>query len=61
MRNRLAAVANALIVFVALLVLWQLLIWIFQVAPFMLPSPLAVLHGFNEDSPVASGYGDHRD
>ncbi len=42
MKRRLANVANALAVFAALLVVWQLVIWIFQVAPFMLPSPLAV-------------------
>jgi NitT/TauT family transport system permease protein len=30
-------------VFVALLVVWQAIIWIFHVAPYMLPPPLAVL------------------
>jgi NitT/TauT family transport system permease protein len=42
MRKRLIAVANALAVFGALLLLWQLVIWIFQVQPYMLPSPWAV-------------------
>jgi NitT/TauT family transport system permease protein len=42
MKRRFAATANALVVFAALLLLWQLVIWIFRVAPFMLPSPLAV-------------------
>lgn len=44
MKKRLIALANALIVFVALLVLWQAIIWIFRVAPYMLPTPIAVLH-----------------
>lgn len=35
-------VVNALAVFAGLLVLWQLILWIFKVPPFMLPSPLAV-------------------
>jgi NitT/TauT family transport system permease protein len=42
MRTRLIAVANALAVFGALLLLWQLVIWIFHVQKFMLPSPWAV-------------------
>lgn len=42
MKRRFAAITNALIVFVALLLLWQLVIWIFRVAPFLLPSPGAV-------------------
>ena len=43
MKKRFTAIANALIVFAALLAMWQLVIWIFQVAPFLLPSPLAVV------------------
>ena len=32
-------VANAAGVFLALLVFWQAIIWIFHVAPYMLPPP----------------------
>lgn len=42
MKQRLTTVVNALAVFAGLLVLWQLILWIFKVPPFMLPSPLAV-------------------
>ncbi|HEY4978674.1 MAG TPA: ABC transporter permease [Candidatus Acidoferrum sp.] len=42
MKRRLATIANALAVFAALMMVWQLVIWIFHVAPFMLPPPLAV-------------------
>jgi len=35
-------VVNALAVFAGLLILWQLILWIFRVPPFMLPSPWAV-------------------
>ncbi len=42
MRRRLIPLANALGVFAALLFLWQLVLWIFHVPPFMLPSPWAV-------------------
>src|SRR5579862_233916 len=42
MRKRFIAVANALAVFGALLLVWQLILWIFHVQPFMLPSPWAV-------------------
>ncbi len=42
MRQRLIVAANALIVFGALLVLWQAILWIFRVPAFMLPSPWAV-------------------
>lgn len=42
MRKRLIATGNALAVFGALLLLWQLVIWIFRVQPFMLPSPWLV-------------------
>ena len=42
MKQRLMTVVNALAVFAGLLVLWQLVLWIFKVPSFMLPSPLAV-------------------
>jgi len=42
MKQRLMTVINALAVFAGLLVLWQLVLWIFKVPPFMLPSPFAV-------------------
>jgi len=42
MRRRLIAAGNALALFGALLFLWQLVIWIFQVQPYMLPSPWLV-------------------
>jgi NitT/TauT family transport system permease protein len=42
MKQRLRAVADALAVFAALLLLWQIILWIFHVQPFMLPSPWAV-------------------
>ena len=42
MKTRLITLANALVVFVALLGVWQLILWIFSVPPFMLPPPYAV-------------------
>lgn len=42
MKLRIITVANALAVFVALLILWELALWIFKVPRFMLPSPLEV-------------------
>jgi NitT/TauT family transport system permease protein len=42
MKQRLIAVGNVLAGFAMLLVVWQLVIWIFGVQPFMLPSPWAV-------------------
>jgi NitT/TauT family transport system permease protein len=42
MRRRLITLANALAVFAALLLLWQLVLWIFHVPPYMLPSVFAV-------------------
>ncbi|MGA2813817.1 MAG: ABC transporter permease [Candidatus Acidiferrum sp.] len=37
------SLGNAAAVFAALLLLWQTIIWIFHVAPYMLPAPVAVL------------------
>jgi NitT/TauT family transport system permease protein len=42
MKQRLITVANALAVFAALLLLWQLVLRVFRVPPYMLPSPFAV-------------------
>jgi NitT/TauT family transport system permease protein len=42
MKRRLVTAANALAVFAALLLVWQLILWIFRVPAFMLPSPWAV-------------------
>jgi NitT/TauT family transport system permease protein len=42
MKQRLIVVVNAIAVFAGLLLLWQLVLWIFQVPPYMLPSPWAV-------------------
>ncbi len=42
MRQRLITLANALAVFSALLILWQLILWVFRVPPYMLPSPWSV-------------------
>jgi len=42
MKQKLITLANSLAVFAALLALWQLVLWVFRVPPFMLPSPWAV-------------------
>ena len=42
MKQRLITVANAIAVFAGLLLTWQLVLWVFHVPPYMLPSPLAV-------------------
>jgi NitT/TauT family transport system permease protein len=42
MKARLLPLANALAVFLAMLVLWQLVLWIFHVPSYMLPPPWAV-------------------
>jgi len=52
MRRRLTAFVNALIVFAALLLLWQLVLWVFRVQPFMLPSPWAVACAFVKRFPA---------
>jgi len=41
-RQRLITVANAVAVFLALLITWQLILWVFHVPHYMLPSPWAV-------------------
>ena len=42
MKNRLTMLLSALLVFAALLLLWQMVIWIFHVPIYMLPSPWRV-------------------
>ena len=42
MKQRLITVANTIAVFAGLLLIWQLVLWVFHVPPYMLPSPLAV-------------------
>jgi NitT/TauT family transport system permease protein len=42
MKARLLPLANAFAVFLAMLVLWQLVLWVFRVPSYMLPSPWAV-------------------
>jgi NitT/TauT family transport system permease protein len=42
MKRRLVPLANHACVFAALLLLWQSVLWIFRVPPFMLPSPWSV-------------------
>jgi NitT/TauT family transport system permease protein len=42
LRQRLITFANALAVFAALLILWQVVLWVFHVPRYMLPSPWAV-------------------
>jgi len=42
MKQRAITALNALTVFAALIVIWQLILWVFHVPPFMLPSPWAV-------------------
>jgi NitT/TauT family transport system permease protein len=41
-KQRLATVANAAAVFAALLIVWQVILWVFHVPGYMLPSPWAV-------------------
>jgi NitT/TauT family transport system permease protein len=42
MTQRTITILNAVAVFVAFLLLWQLILWVFRVPRFMLPSPYAV-------------------
>lgn len=50
-KRQLINLANAVAVFAALLVLWQLVLWIFRVPPYMLPSPWAVARAFGARLP----------
>jgi NitT/TauT family transport system permease protein len=51
MRQRAITVLNALAVFAALVMLWQLILWVFHVPPYMLPSPWAVLRAVDARFP----------
>jgi NitT/TauT family transport system permease protein len=51
MKQKLITVANSLAVFAALLVLWQLVLWIFRVPPYMMPSPWAVAGAVHQRFP----------
>jgi NitT/TauT family transport system permease protein len=42
MKQRLITLANTLAVFAALVALWQIVLWLFNIPPYMLPSPWAV-------------------
>jgi NitT/TauT family transport system permease protein len=52
MKQRLTTLANALGVFAALLLVWQLVLWIFHVPPYMLPSPVAVARAVSNRLPA---------
>jgi len=52
MKRWMLHVANATAVFVALLALWQAIIWVFHVAPYMLPPPLAVAKALGSRLPL---------
>jgi NitT/TauT family transport system permease protein len=51
MRRRLITVGNAIAVFAALVALWQMVLWIFHVPPYMLPSPWAVAQAVSKRYP----------
>jgi NitT/TauT family transport system permease protein len=50
-KQRARTAFNALAVFAALVVLWQLILWVFRVPPFMLPSPWAVVRAVGNRFP----------
>jgi NitT/TauT family transport system permease protein len=52
MKRWMLHVVNAAAVFVALLALWQAVIWIFHTAPYMLPQPGAVAKALVSRSPL---------
>jgi len=52
MKQKLSTAANAVAVFAALLVFWQVVLWVFHVPRYMLPSPRAVEHAFAERFPT---------
>jgi len=52
MKQRMTTLANALGVFAALLLIWQLVLGIFHVPPYMLPSPAAVARAVGNRFPT---------
>jgi len=50
-KRRAIVLANAFAVFAALLLLWQLILCVFRVPPYMLPSPLAVAKAVGQRFP----------
>jgi NitT/TauT family transport system permease protein len=50
--RRLLPLANAACVFAALLLVWQAVVWVFRVPPFMLPPPYAVASALVERFPA---------
>jgi NitT/TauT family transport system permease protein len=54
-KKRAITVANALGVFAALLLLWELALWLFHVPSYMLPSPLAVARAVGAKFPSLVG------
>jgi NitT/TauT family transport system permease protein len=52
MKQRAITVLNALAVFAALVGLWQLILWVFHVPSFMLPSPRAVVRAAGARFPM---------
>ena len=55
MKQRAMTALNALAVFAALLALWQIVLWIFRVPPYMLPTPYAVAKSIGERLPSLLG------
>jgi NitT/TauT family transport system permease protein len=51
MKQRAMTALNALAVFAALLALWQIVLWIFRVPSYMLPTPYAVARSIGERLP----------
>ena len=55
MRQRLTTLLNAVAVFGAMLFVWQLVLWIFRVPSYMLPSPWAVARAVAARFPSLAG------
>jgi NitT/TauT family transport system permease protein len=51
MKRRAITALNALAVFATLVLLWQIVLWVFRVPPYMLPSPRAVETAFRTRFP----------
>jgi NitT/TauT family transport system permease protein len=55
MKRKLILAANAAVVFVALLLLWQIAVWILRVPPYLLPPPASVAHAIIAHLPALCG------